>query len=173
MERFRDDFPAFYRLLAEGRGDPIEEVLPPATDEDLRQLEEQLRVPLPEAYKRLLRCARGFWLRGGVIQLSTGHPFVHDFPPLDQLTPRQRETVWRKGGTWPPPSQGMLCFAEFFMEADGDQVLFDVRRGLQHGEYPIVYYAHEDSPPSVRLLASSFEDWLSEFLTYDAWSDGE
>ncbi len=44
---------------------------------------------------------------------------------------------------------------------------------LQHGEYPIVYYAHEDSPPSVRLLATSFEDWLSAFLTYDAWSDGE
>jgi hypothetical protein len=32
----------------------------------------------------------------------------------------------------------MLCFAEFFMEADGDQVLFDVSKGLINGEYPIV-----------------------------------
>jgi hypothetical protein len=30
-----------------------------------------------------------------------------------------------KGGGWPPPSQGMLCFAEYSLEADGDQVLFE------------------------------------------------
>jgi len=27
----------------------------------------------------------------------------------------------------------MLCFAEFFMEAEGDQVLFDVRAGRVNG----------------------------------------
>ena len=52
------------------------------------------------------------------------------------------------------------------MEADGDQVLWDVSGGLRAGEYPIFYYAHEARPPSVRKLADSFETWLGEFLSY-------
>lgn len=78
--------------------------------------------------------------------------------------------VEAKGGTWPPPSQGMLCFGEFFMEADGDQVLFDVSGGLQHGEYPVMYYAHESCPPTVRKLADTFEQWLDGFLDYKEFS---
>jgi hypothetical protein len=85
---------------------------------------------------------------------------------LEKLTPQQRQVVARKGGGWPPASQGMLCFAEFFMEGDGDQVLWDVSHGLRGGEYPIYYYAHEARPPSVRKLAESFESWLGEFLCY-------
>jgi hypothetical protein len=57
----------------------------------------------------------------------------------------------------PPASHGMLCFAEFFMEAEGDQVLLDFSGGLRGGEYPIYYYAHGARPPSVRKLADSFE----------------
>jgi hypothetical protein len=60
----------------------------------------------------------------------------------------------------------MLCFAEFFMEADGDQVLWDISQGLRDGEYPIYYYAHERRPPSVRKLADCFEMWVGEFLRY-------
>lgn len=60
----------------------------------------------------------------------------------------------------------MLCFAEFFMDADGDQVLWDISGGLRDGEYPIYYYAHEARPPSVRKIADSFETWLGEFLNY-------
>jgi hypothetical protein len=165
-EVFQQHFPAFHQSLVERDGADIEEVLPPATDAEIAQLEQSLGVPLPESYKRLLRCARGFWLLGGVIQFSSGHPFFHDFPPLDRLTPLQRQTLTAKGGGWPPPSQGMLCFAEFFMEADGDQVLWDVSRGLQSGEYPIYYYAHEDRTPSVRKMADSFDQWLTECLNY-------
>ena len=166
MEQFRNDFPTFYRWLKDSRGDPIEHVLPPASEEDIRQIEDDLGLPLPESYKQFLRCARGFWLRGGTIQFGTQHPFVHDFAPLSQLTPQQLEVVKAKGGVWPPPSQGMLCFAEFFLEADGEQVLFDVTGGLKGGEYPVMYYAHEDVPPSVRKLADSFSLWLQQFLTH-------
>lgn len=63
----------------------------------------------------------------------------------------------------------MLCFAEFFLEADGDQVLFDVSGGLVAGEYPVVYYAHEGSPPSVRRVAGSFAEFLEICLTYPEW----
>lgn len=63
----------------------------------------------------------------------------------------------------------MLCFAEFWLEADGDQVLFDTSQGLVGGEYPVMYYAHSGRPPTVRRLASSFREVLDEFLEYDAF----
>jgi len=106
---------------------------------------------------------------GGVIQISKGHPFYHEFEAFDALTLKQQRLVTARGGNWPPPSDGMPCFAEFFMEADGDQVLFDVKGGLRNGEYPVMYYAHEDTPASVRVLANSFEQWLNEFLEYEAF----
>jgi SMI1 / KNR4 family (SUKH-1) len=156
-------FPRFARAA---RGRHLEHVLPPAKAAEIVALELQLGLPLPESYKGLLRCARGFWLIGGVVQFGSQHPFVHDFPPLASLTPQQRRVVALKGGPWPPASQGMLCFAEFFMEADGDQVLFDTSRGLVGGEYPIMYWAHEGRPPSVRQLAASFGAFMEEFLAY-------
>ena len=68
-------------------------------------------------------------------------------------------------------ANGMLCFAEFFMEADGDQVLFDVSQGLVDGEYPVVYYAHAASPASVRVLARSFAEFMEAFLRYEEFAD--
>ena len=58
----------------------------------------------------------------------------------------------------------MLCFAEFFMEDDGDQVLFDVAGGLRDGEYPIMYYAHDSYDPRTRQLAGSFRQFMEEFF---------
>jgi hypothetical protein len=159
-------FPRFARAA---RRRHLEHVLPGAAVADVAALEQQLGLLLPESYKRLLQCARGFWLMGGVVQFGPQHPFIHDFPALESLTPQQRQVVALKGGPWPPASQGMLCFAEFFMEADGDQVLFDTNGGLVGGEYPIMYWAHEGRPPSVRPLASSFGEFMDEFLTYPAF----
>src|SRR5215471_1639673 len=145
-------FPRFAAALAARPEEPylVEHVLPAASEPDIRAIEVELGVPLPESYKRLLRLTRGFWLSSGVVQLGLEHPFFHEFEPYEALTPQQRDGVRRKGGTWPPPSHGMLCFAEYFAEADGDQVLWDVRSGLQAGEYPVYYYSHEARPPSVR-----------------------
>lgn len=148
----------------------VENVLPPATDSEIAEIEGQLQIPLPDTYKGLLRCARGFWLIGGAVQFGTQHPFFHDFRSFDELTPLQRNTLALKGGQWPPPTDGMLCFAEFFMEADGDQVLFDVSNGLIRGEYPIMYYSHEECPPSVRKLADSFGEFMETFLEYPAFA---
>jgi hypothetical protein len=158
-------FPRFASLAADHE---LEHILPAATTEEVAALEGRLRLPLPESYKALLQCARGFWLLGGVVQFGSQHPFFHDFPSLQSLTMPQRRIVEMKGGPWPPSSQGMLCFAEFFMEADGDQVLFDVAKGLVKGEYPIMYWAHEGRPPSVRKLADSFGEFMEGFLLYPA-----
>src|SRR5438093_629184 len=79
----RSDFP---RFAAGARNAEMEHVLPPATELDLQREEQLLGVTLPETYKRLLRCTRGFWLLGGVIQLGSQHPFFHQFPSLSELT---------------------------------------------------------------------------------------
>ena len=168
LEAMAKLFPRFARAAA-ARRRQLENVLPPATADEVAALEQGWGLSLPESYKALLGCARGFWLMGGVVQFGSQHPFVHDFPPLASLTPVQQRVVALKGGPWPPASQGLLCFAEFFMEANGDQVLFDTRGGLVAGEYPVVYWAHEARPPAVRLLAGSFGEFMEGFLSYPAF----
>ena len=170
LRRLAVSFPKFAAKLGDGSAYLLEHVEPPATNEELAELERTVDKPLPDSYKLLLRCGRAFWLLGGVVQFGRQHPFYHDFEPLEKLSPLQRKMVERKGGRWPPPSHGMLCFAEFFMEADGDQVLFDMSKGLVKGEYPVMYYAHEASPPSVRLLAEGFPAFMEELLDYPAFS---
>lgn len=136
--------------------------MPPATDADLRAIEVELGLELPRSYKRLMRITRGFWLSGGVIQLSRQHPFLHAWPPVEKLAPLQQLSVEEKAGGWPPASEGMVCFAEYFLEADGDQVLWDAKDGLVDGEYPVLYYAHEAG--AVRYLARDFRAWLKQCL---------
>jgi hypothetical protein len=164
IELIRPHFPRFVDRV---EGFELENVLPGASPEELAALEVKLAVPLPSSYKQLLLATRGFWLMGGVVQFGEEHLFLHEFPALEALSPPQLRSVKQKGGTWPPPSNGMLCFAEFWMEADGDQVLFDVSRGLVDGEYPVMYYSHEGRPPSVRKLADNFVGFMEKFLEYE------
>jgi hypothetical protein len=142
-------FPAFVHALEELQ---LELVAADAGmgDAELRELEVSLGVPLPASYKRLLGVTQGFHLADGVIQFGRQHPFFHETSAVRS------------------PSAGMLCFGEFFLGADGDQVLFDVSSGLIDGEYPVMYYAHE-SPPEVRRVANGFEEFLNECLYYPEW----
>jgi hypothetical protein len=103
------------------------------------------------------------------IQIGEEHPFFHKFEPFEKLTSEKQMAVKQKGGTWPPPSNGMLCFAEFFMEGDGDQVLFDIKQKDANGEYRVYYYNHDE--PSVRKIADSFGQWLNEFPNYEEFAD--
>ena len=160
-------FPQFVsKLEANADADP-EEMLPGASAEEITSLEQQLGIPLPDSYKDFLQATKGFCLFGGAVQIGSQHPFFHDFPAYDSLNPQEKRMVKMKGGGWPPPSQGMLCFAEYFLEADGDQVLFDVKGGLQDGEYPVFYYSHETAPPTVKTVASSFREWLNDHCVDD------
>jgi hypothetical protein len=139
----------------------VEHVQPGIDEEGVVQLEDRLGVPLPSSYKEFLRRARGFWLLGGTVQFDVQHPFFHTFSKLEELNQQQRNVVEQKGDVWPPPSDGMLCFAEYFRDADGDQVLFDVSEGLVEGEYPVMYYSHETRPPFVERVAGSFREWFN------------
>lgn len=168
LDQTKLHFPKFSKLATDAE---LEEILPGASVAEIEEIEAEIGVPLPESYKRLLQCARGFWLMGGAVQFGRQHPFAHKFPPFESLPSSHQAVVKRKGGVWPPPSSGMLCFAEFFMEADGDQVLFDTSQGLVNGEYPVVYYSHDARPPSVRRIAASFTDFMEEFLQYEAFQE--
>ena len=161
LDQLADDFPGFVSKLDDDAD--LEQILPGATDEEIAKEEKLLGIPLPASYKRFLKLTRGFDLFGSAVQFGPQHPFIHDFPKIGELSDAQRKVVQLRGGGWPPPSQGMLCFAEYFRDADGDQVLFDVANGLTDGEYPVVYYSHDTRPPTVTKLADSFEEWLNDY----------
>lgn len=149
----------------------IEQQLTPLTNQEIKNIEIKLGVELPPSYKRFLKCTGGFWALGGIIQMGKQHPFFHEFKPFDQLSEQQKFIVKQRGGNWPPPSNGMLCFSEFFMEADGDQVLFDINQKDKKGEFPVYYYSHDSQPLRIRKIADSFEQWLIEFPKYKEFNE--
>jgi len=161
IDQLKSKFPMFISKIELSDEANPENILPGVTEKEIEKLESQLGIQLPESYKRFIEATRGFWLFGGSVQFGSQHPFVHDFPKLEELSSSQRKVLKVKGGVWPPPSQGMLCFAEYFRDADGDQVLFDVSEGLVNGEYPVMYYSHESHPPTIERLANSFTEWLN------------
>ncbi|MCA8935238.1 MAG: SMI1/KNR4 family protein [Planctomycetes bacterium] len=168
LERLIASFPG---LSAIGGADwqPVEDIKSGRTSDELAESERELGISLPDSYKRFLSISGGFSLAGGAVQFGSQHPFFHEFSAFENLTIQQRQRIAASGDPWPPPSEGMLCFAEMFMLADGDQVLFDVKQGLRDGEYSVYYYAHEDSPASVVKLASGFEEFMNGFLSYPQW----
>ncbi len=150
LEKTSVFFPTFSQLAPNY---DLESVQAAASQDEIVRIEKNLNLPLPQAYKDLLSCTRGFWLMGGVVQFDLQHPFLHPY----SIETKTSESV------------EYLCFAEFFMEADGDQVLFDLRGGLQSGEYPIVYYAHS-AKQKIRLLANTFTEFMENFLAYEEFN---
>jgi SMI1-KNR4 cell-wall len=146
LEKARVFFPAFSQLAPDY---DLELEQAAASQDEIANIEKALNLPLPQAYKNLLSCTRGFWLMGGAVQFDSQHPFVHPYSIAS--------------------ANEFLCFAEFFMEADGDQVMFDLRGGLQNGEYPIVYYAHA-AKQKTRILANNFTEFMENFLTYPGFN---
>jgi hypothetical protein len=45
----------------------------------------------------------------------------------------------------------MLCFGDFWLEGDGDQVLFDLINKSANDDPPVIYYAHEGPLPKTRV----------------------
>ena len=166
LEALRSEFPRLAEVLLSEDHD-LENVLPPTPEAEIAQVESHLGLQLPPSYKSFLRVTQGFFLKGGVIQFGSQHPFLHDFPPIETFSEQQRRMIEQKGGSWPPPSQGMLCFAEYFRDADGDQVVFDLTAPDPDGEFPVMYYSHQDRPPSVTRVADSFRSWLEDSCLQD------
>ncbi|MFN8206832.1 MAG: SMI1/KNR4 family protein [Bacteroidales bacterium] len=170
IQCLKDNYTDFYSKAIQI---DLENVQNGLTNIQIDSIEKELKVNLPISYKQFLKCCGGFWVLGGSVKVGQDYLFLQDFQPYDSLTTKQKERIIQKGGVWPPPSQGMICFADFFMNADGDQVLFDVSKGLIKGEYPVYYYSHESNPPTVRKIADSFEQWLNGFPNYEEFKNEE
>jgi hypothetical protein len=122
-------FPRFARFLSR-RIELLEEASTGASEAELAELEGALGQALPGSYRRFLQCARALTLCD-TLYFGEQHPFPH-------------------------PS-GRLCIAEFWLHADGDQVLFDLRGGTVE-DPPVLYYAHETGKP--RQIAPAFTAWI-------------
>jgi hypothetical protein len=154
---FKSLFPKF---AAAARKAHPENLLPGASPRDLADIEASLGIPLPASYKTFLSLNRQLWLFGGSIQFGVQHPFTYVFPPLNELTAAQQSVVKRRGGVWPPPCQGLLCFAEYFWKADGDQVLFHTKLPAKDNDYAVYYYEHNAAPARISKVADSFRHWI-------------
>ena len=155
MAAFAERFPKFARFLATDTPYFIIEIQPGVTDAKIAEMEPRLGVPLPESYKAFLRITRRLSINGGAFQTQS-HPFFHEEKPFDP----KRHPAWHGRMTSPGPSIGMLCFADIWIDGEGDQALFDVSQGMVNGEYPIYYYNHD--VPSVRRIADSFMEFIEE-----------
>ena len=153
-------FPRFTQLLASERAGPEDEFGPPASTEEVEEIERLIGVALPPSYKAFLRISSHVLIWGGAFQMSAGSLFFHEYP-VEGLTDFQRLALAQH----PPPSEGMLCFADLWLDGDGDQALFDISRGLVAGEYPVFYYNHDT--PSVRRLADGFAEFIERVIAAD------
>lgn len=137
IDGLAEDFPKLARFLRRNPGE-IESMLPGASEADLAEETRLVGAPLPAAYRGFLSRTRELVL-GDTVRLTRDHPFVH--------TSR----------TVALPTEGMLCFGEYWLEGDGDQVLFDLRDGTPD-DPPVLYYAHDRR--AVEQLAGTFTAWL-------------
>jgi hypothetical protein len=161
MDPFKNEYPEFSAKLAASKNADLVDLLPPAMQEDIDEIESKLGIPLPESYKTFLKCTRGFRMFDGDIEFAPDHPFIHKYPAKRDLDKEGRRRVIIDGGVWPPPSDGQMCFATYSLYADGDEMLFDVSNGLIEGEYPVLFFSHASSPPFVSKQADSFAEWLT------------
>ena len=129
------DFPKLARFLRRNR-DEIESMRPGASEAELDELSRTLGVPMPAAYRTFLSHTRELVV-GDTLRLTEDHPFVHTSTKVAL------------------PTEGMVCFGEYWLEADGDQVLFDPRAG---DDPPVLYYAH--GRRTVEQVAPSFTRWV-------------
>jgi len=129
------DFPKLARFLRSHRDD-IESMRPGGGEAELGELARG--VPLPAAYRTFLSHTRELVV-GDTLRLTDDHPFV---------------VVSTKVAL---PTDGMVCFGEYWLEADGDQVLFDLRNGSTD-DPPVLYYAH--GRRTVEQAAASFTQWV-------------
>jgi len=138
------DFPRFARFLRRNL-ETIEFMDVGASDEDIAAWESSLNAALPAAYKRFLNCCRSVEL-GDTLKFGLPHMFIHESPAGSKL-----------------PTDGLLCFGDCWLEADGDQVLF----GEATADPPVFYYAHD--VPELRQVARNFVEWVEGIPKWDSW----
>lgn len=135
----QEEFPKCGRWLRRIVGQ-IDQLALPVSEAQLFETEQLLGLHLPAEWKRFLRCTAALSLEG--LQIGLDRTYI--------IKPAAGVML---------PIDGMLCFGEYWLEADGDNVLFDLRPGTGD-DPPVVYYSHEAPRQKVRTVATSFTRWL-------------
>jgi hypothetical protein len=132
-------FPKFARFLKK-RASDIDRLEEPATGQEILSVEKSLGVPLPIACKHFFGSTKNLGLDGFSIGLENvfQHSAVIDGQPLETKT---------------------ICIAEYWLEADGDQVLV-AQSPQPPDDPPVYYYAHSARENKTRKLAPSFIGWI-------------
>lgn len=132
-------FQKFARFLKK-RASDIDQLAEPASESDIRTLEEGLGISLPMVVIQFFKCTKSLRLDG----LSLG---------LDQVFQHPASIDEQHSAT------KAICIAEYWLEADGDQVLLE-STSRPADDPPVFYYAHSGGKIKVRKLASSFSAWI-------------
>jgi len=134
-----DSFPKFARFLKKRVGD-IDRLEGPASESEIEMIEEGLGVPLPAVFKQFLRCTKALSLDA----LTLGLDQIRRHPALIDDPPSGKETI---------------CIGEYWLDADGDQVLLEYC--TQPVRDPVVYYyGHSAGTRTARKLAATFSGWI-------------
>jgi hypothetical protein len=144
IEKIKARFPKLAALLKR-RLDLINDLKPGMSPAELAELQATLRESLPMTLVELFRVARCIELEG--FKLDANLFFLQEAGP----------------------ATGMLTIADYFLDADGDQLLLAVRDGLAD-DSQVHYYAH--SIPEVRPLGKSFSQWLDALGRSPLFRDG-
>jgi hypothetical protein len=132
-------FPKLGRFLKK-EIDAIDQLDEPASDAELGVAEQSLGAPLPAMVRQFLSCTKGLALDGLAIGLT--QCFRH--PAAVAVQGEDRPAV---------------CLADYWLEADGDQVLIEAVQ-TPSDDPPVYYYAHAAGNQAARQLAPSFSAWL-------------
>jgi len=141
----KQQFPKFAGLIKR-RLETAEELEPGASEEELAAVEQAIGFRIPGALRRLFQCSRWISLDGLSLQISL---FVH--PVASQLVGTQ-----------------MVCFGEYWLKADGDQVLFRSEELLD--DDPLVYY-YAHAIPAVEPTKKWFTAWLESLSRSSMFRD--
>lgn len=131
-------FPKLARFLKTRVGD-IQRLDGPASEQDLAAVELSLGAPLPEVYRSFLRCTKGLHMEGLALGLSE---ISEDVVVLDRQ-----------------PQTKTIRIGEYWLEADGDQVLLAYSISPA-ADPPVYYYAHEARKNTAREIAPSISEWI-------------
>lgn len=132
-------FPKFARFLKK-HADDIDQLEEPATEAEILAAEQSVDASLPESLKQLLRSTRGLSRDGFAIGLA------QIFPHPAVLSGR-------------PAAVRTVCIADYWLEADGDQVVIAASPNPCE-DVPVYYYGHATGVNTARELAGSLSAWL-------------
>lgn len=144
VSRLDGRFPDFAQFLRR-RARELDDFGPSASKEDLEILRSAIGESIPRSLREFLLHTRSFRV-GNLIDFD-----IEDMAPLDFSEIPESER---------PRAHGMVLLCNFWLEADGDQLVFD-QHEVVGGECPIFYYSHESRPPRLTRVADTFDGLLA------------